>query len=317
MNNDNQNLVTDYADDERLRGTRKRSIKTGVSLLKRLFEYLHEKGIAAAALKVRDANEFGQWLSHIRKHDGEPYKWESVVNFIEAAKSFYSFLKRREMIPSNPFKGMWKIKRHKRIPVNVPKEKDMARLLDSFLDWDGVTTFEKKRRYKMHVLCELMYSTGLRIEEASSLKASDIDFKCGIITLTAGKGGKKRFCFLNEYAKEILRLYMRRMRKQVFDDSFRRTETLFGVCGERLTIILNEELAKAGKSLSMGRLTSHVFRHSLGFHMLRAGCDIRHIQAFLGHKNLSSTEVYTKVEKEDLKRVLDAYHPRKWWKQNE
>jgi integrase/recombinase XerD len=82
----------------------------------------------------------------------------------------------------------------------------------------------------------------------------------------------------------------------------------------RLLIIVNAELAKAVKKLSMKRITSHVFRHAFGFHMLRAGCDIRHIQAFLGHESLSSTEVYTKVEKEDLKRVIDTYHPRRWRK---
>jgi integrase/recombinase XerC len=59
-------------------------------------------------------------------------------------------------------------------------------------------------------------------------------------------------------------------------------------------------------------MRSHGFRHALGYHLLRAGCNIRHIQSILGHRQLRNTEIYTKVENEDLKHVVDACHPRKW-----
>jgi len=59
-------------------------------------------------------------------------------------------------------------------------------------------------------------------------------------------------------------------------------------------------------------ITSHGFRHSLGTHLLRSGCDMRHIQVILGHEALSTTQIYTKVDKEDLKKSLDAFHPRRW-----
>jgi site-specific recombinase XerD len=105
---------------------------------------------------------------------------------------------------SNPFKGLWKIKRGKKIPENIPKEKEMSKLLEALLEWNGMTTFAKKRMYKLHVIGELMYSTGLRIAEVASLKEEDIDFTRGVVWLKEGKGGKKRVCFLNEYAKELL-----------------------------------------------------------------------------------------------------------------
>jgi site-specific recombinase XerD len=68
----------------------------------------------------------------------------------------------------------------------------------------------------------------------------------------------------------------------------------------------NEELKQYGE------YTTHFFRHSVGYHLLKAGCDIRYIQEILGHERLRSTEVYTKVDKEDLLGVIDKYHPRQW-----
>ena len=77
---------------------------------------------------------------------------------------------------------------------------------------------------------------------------------------------------------------------------------------------LNTILNKESKRLGFGHFSSHNFRHAVGYHLLRAGCDIRYIQSILGHKKLSSTQIYTRVDKEDLRRIIDKYHPRFWRK---
>jgi site-specific recombinase XerD len=66
--------------------------------------------------------------------------------------------------------------------------------------------------------------------------------------------------------------------------------------------------------LDLPEFTSHGFRHCVGYHLLRAGCQVRYIQEILGHEHIQSTEVYTKIDKENLKAVLDQYHPRRWKK---
>ena len=119
--------------------------------------------------------------------------------------------------------------------------------------------------------------------------------------------------YLNEYARRLLELYVGRMRPSMFSGR-RKLPTLFGVRTAALRDSLNEALKETTAALGCSTMSSHGFRHAVGFHLLRAGCDIRFIQAILGHRRLQSTEVYTKVDKTDLKRILDNYHPRRFGK---
>jgi len=128
-----------------------------------------------------------------------------------------------------------------------------------------------------------------------------------------GKGGYQRVAFLNEFASEVLRLYVERVRTLALSQwNLRNTDRLFAMGWEQFGKMMNGELARACASLGFPPMRSHGFRHAVGYHLLRAGCNIRHIQSILGHRRLRNTEVYTKVEKEDLKNVVDACHPRKW-----
>jgi integrase/recombinase XerC len=168
-------------------------------------------------------------------------------------------------------------------------------------------------RYRMHVIAELMYSTGLRVSEVAGLKPSDVDFARSVVNVRDGKGGYARVAFLNEYAREVLRLYAEKMRLLVMNELNRnRSEYLFGAGWKNFKRTVNRYLAAASRKLALPALTSHSFRHALGYHLLRAGCNIRHIQEILGHRRLKNTEVYTKVDKEDLRKVLDNCHPRQW-----
>ena len=102
------------------------------------------------------------------------------------------------------------------------------------------------------------------------------------------------------------------MRDYILIKRNRDTEYVFGLRTDSLKLKTNRALAEISGRLGYKKLTTHSFRHSVGFHLLRAGCDIRYIQEILGHKKLATTEVYTKIEKDDLKRVLDKYHPRQF-----
>jgi len=119
--------------------------------------------------------------------------------------------------------------------------------------------------------------------------------------------------FLDEFAREVLRLYVESVRAHAFSEWNRRNDgLLFGTGWGWFGKAVNAELAKTCTSCGLPVMRSHGFRHAVGFHLLRAGCNIRHIQSILGHRRLRNTEVYTKVEKEDLRHVVDACHPRRW-----
>jgi integrase/recombinase XerD len=156
-----------------------------------------------------------------------------------------------------------------------------------------------------------MYSTGLRIAEVSNLKEADIDFDRGLINVVDGKMGINRVCFLNEFAEKLLRIYINEFRDLTFNEWNKgNSGLLFGVKWSNFEKTVNKTLRKISVKLKYPKFTSHNFRHCLGYHLLRSGCDVRHIQAILGHKLLRNTEVYTKVDKEELKEVFDRFHPR-------
>jgi site-specific recombinase XerD len=166
------------------------------------------------------------------------------------------------------------------------------------------------RKYRLHIICELLYSTGLRISEAAALRVEDIDLIRGTVSVVEGKGGFNRTALLNDYCRIILSIYIQRIRPLTLT-AWHDEALLFGTAGwERFGKFVNEGLKEYTEKRNLPPVRSHGFRHALGYHLLRGGCPIRSIQEILGHKKLANTEVYTKVDKEILKEVLDRFHPR-------
>ena len=222
--------------------------------------------------------------------------------YLTAASSFLDFLSVRSLVYSNPFKEIRFIKSEKTLPPVILKEKQMSMLLLYFAEyWKRTNLKSKIKAYRMHVLTELLYSTGLRITEAANLRISDIDFDSATIRVREGKGGYSRIVVLNDYVRDVLSLYVNEIR-DLIQSSWHDPKLLFGTGWERFGKWANETLREATEELSLPPVTCHGFRHALGFHLLRSGCPLRSIQSILGHKRIKNTEIYTKVEKEDLKK---------------
>jgi site-specific recombinase XerD len=159
-------------------------------------------------------------------------------------------------------------------------------------------------------LAEFLYATGLRIAEAASLLPENIDTRARRVYLPKGKGGKSRTAFLTGYAAEVMEIWLKQGRAALPGRGRRKNgKQLFGTGRETLAKAANAELKKVCGELDIPVITCHGFRHSLGTHLLKSGCDMRHIQMILGHESLNSTQIYTRVDKEDLKNSLDQYHP--------
>jgi len=304
-----EEYLHEFLCEEALKPVLRSSVKGLESKLRKLAAYLAELSIEAGELKVRQAQAFQAWL----KEEGKPKCRNTVATIVIAASRFYEYLKRRKAAVSNPFAGIKRVRLDAGIPKNILSPKDVNRLLDELARFnEGEDFYEKVRRYRLHVLAELLYSTGMRISEAAALKVNDVDLQRGTVGMYDRKSKKKRVCFLNEYARGVLRLYLTRMRKWIFFANNYADGSLFGAKGGRLCIALNELLKECCAHLKLPLVTSHSFRHMVGSHLLKAGCDLRYIQELLGHERLKSTQVYTRVDKEDLRAVIDACHPRRF-----
>ena len=280
----------------------------------KLLEYLGEICVDVAALGAHDAQAYTGWLSAQLTRSGAPYAATSVASYQYAARAFFAYLKSRGVVVANPFQETRRVRTPKRIPRGLLKEPEMARLLEHLCRFDQLPSLKTAvARYRVHVAAELMYSTGLRVSEVAALTLDDIDFSRSTVRVRSGKGGFERLALLNEFARETLRLFVDRGRAHVLSAANEpNAKLLFGTGWSWWGIFLNKELAKACAELGLPAMRSHGFRHAVGYHLLRAGCPIRYIQSVLGHKRLRTTEVYTRVEKQDLQRVVDACHPRKW-----
>ena len=281
---------------------------------RRVIRWFESEELSPEAVTIADAVRFSSYLSTLTTRDGVAITTGTMINYLKAARRFFAYLVESERIGTNPFAELPYPKSPEHLSRNVLTEAQMACLLAHLARFDeSATARERLRRYRVHVVAEFLYATGLRIAEAASLVESNLDLSSRLVYLPEGKGGAARTAFLSGYASDVMARYLSRGRDAVLGKYDRlHGDTLFGADKARLAAVVNEELREVCASLAIPVITTHGFRHSLGTHLLRAGCDMRHIQAILGHESLNTTQIYTKVDKDDLKRSLDAFHPRQW-----
>jgi integrase/recombinase XerD len=282
-------------------------------LSRRMLAWFDAEELDVYECSIQDAVRYEAWLSEHRSCDDAPLATGTMHNYLKAARRFFDFLVVTGRRASNPFRELRFPRLGEHVSRNVLSEAQMGRLLRELSQWDALLGLARLRRYRVHVLAEFLYATGLRIAEACSLTEANIDLAHRIVYVPEGKGGKARAAFLTGYTVAVLETYLAHGRALVLGNYPRaHAETLFGANKARVAAVMNGELAKVCTALGIPVITSHGFRHSLGTHLLRAGCDMRHIQVILGHERLQTTQVYTRVDKDDLRRSLDAFHPRQW-----
>ncbi len=281
---------------------------------RRFLKWFEDEHLRLEDVKVTDAIRYKKALSEIITKNGKHISTGTVLNYLKTARSFFKYLAMTQKIESNPFEAIKNPRLPEHISRNVLTEPQMNKLLDKFARYYEITNQEKAiRRYKCHVLCELLYSTGLRIAEAGNLLESNIDLKHHFVYVSNGKGNIPRIAFLTSYAADIIKQYLKKGRNIVIRNyNMKNSNLLFGVTKARLGAVLNEELHQVCTELEIPIITSHGFRHSLGTHLLKNGCDMRYIQVILGHERLGTTQIYTKVDKDDLRNSIDQHHPRQY-----
>ena len=274
----------------------------------RLLRYFEEKNLNPVTLSVQDAIEYKAAIAeHITKN-GNRVSAGTCCNSLKAARSLFNYIAASGKRGSNPFLAVPYPRLGEHFSRNFLSEAEMNLLLSN------LRHFKDSEGYRVHVLSELLYSTGLRISEAASLFYEDIDIPQRLVHVQHGKGGVNRTAFLTGYAAAVLYHYKKRGRQAVINmyrGKRKKGDNLFCVDYSRLQDSVNMALKKTCTKLELPVITSHGFRHSLGTHLLRSGCDMRHIQIILGHKKLETTQVYTHVDKDDVKASLDMYHPRR------
>ena len=306
-------LYEEYLEYEKSRVT-EQGFESLKGRTRRFLKWLEENDLLPEEVKVMDAIQYKKEVGERKTKEGSEISVGTIQNYLKASRSFFDYLVLTERIKTNPFKAVKNPRVPEHISRNVLTESQMNRLLEEFSRYYEIENREKAlRRYRCHVLCEFLYSTGMRIAEAGSLIESNLDLERRFVYIPEGKGRVPRTAFLTGYAADVMKEYLKIGISLVMGTYQRpNSELLFGAIKARIGSVLNEELKEVCKKLELPVITSHGFRHSLGTHLLKNGCDMRYIQVILGHERLGTTQIYTKVEKDDLRNSIDAYHPRKY-----
>jgi integrase/recombinase XerC len=227
-----------------------------------------------------------------------------------ALRSFYKFMVRRGVVETSPVKGVSLPKAEKRLPKFLTPEQ-MTALLEAP---ERETAPDEREPDPLLAardvaILETIYSCGLRVSELSSLRVFDIDFT-GQLVRVRGKGKKERQVPIGEPALDAIKTYWSKLlapptaEQPVF---LARPDRFKAVSPRVIQLRLKQHLVAAGLD---PHLTPHKLRHSYATHLLNAGADLRSVQELLGHAHLVTTQVYTHVSTERLKKAYDKAHPR-------
>lgn len=245
---------------------------------------------------------------HIRAFVSELHKIgyspSSIMRIFSAVRGFFKYLLREEIIKKDPVKGVLL----PRVQKNLPKPLTFEEV-EKLLSAPDTSTPLGLRDSAM---LEMMYAAGLRVSELISLKTENLNLAYGYVRIR-GKGRKERLVPIGEVAIERVREYIENARGILLGKK-KESEYLFlNRRGNRMTRqrfweIIKEYAKKCG--IPLEKISPHVIRHSFATHLLERGADIVSVQNLLGHSSLTTTQIYTLVNKERLKRVYEEYHPR-------
>lgn len=226
----------------------------------------------------------------------------TISRKLSSLRSFYKYLVKNEKVKTNPFLLVSSPKKEKRIPKFI-NYNDMDEIFN-------VPDINTPIGLRDRLILEILYSSGIRVSELVNIKIKDIDFSNRTI-LILGKGNKERMVSFDEYALDIMNLYMKNSRNTLLG-SISSEYLVVGKKQEKLTTrrveqIVDDIIKKTSLKLNV---TPHMFRHTFATHLLDNGCDLLAVQELLGHESLATTEIYTHVSNEHLRNVYLKCHPR-------
>ena len=253
-----------------------------------------------AAVAICDKSVIQNYVRHL--FDVRSLKEASVKRHLATLRSFFHWLEDDgEEVVEDPFRGARiRIRMPKRLPRVIARS-DLRRLLLH----DRPHTFADLTAY---VATELLFATGMRVSELASLLDSAVDVDEGTITII-GKGNRQRRVFVPDELKSLLRDY-----RIVRDRCPSTAETfLINSRGDAASPQMIRRLVRlhGERSAVRDRVTPHMFRHSVATYLLEEGVDIRYVQRLLGHRSISTTEIYTHVADAALKVRITERHPRR------
>jgi len=302
-------MISAYIDEylNHLRVVKNASQLTLVSYrtdLEQYFNYLAQRqgnDVEHLQISTIDHKSVRDYLA-LLQHQG--MKRSTVARKLAALRSFVCYLCRENLLPSNPIAAVATPKQDQRLP-NFLYPIEVVRLIEA-------PDICKPLGIRDRALLELLYATGIRVSELVGLTVADLNQQQGLVRVT-GKGGKDRIVPLGKPSSEWLSRYLK-VRVSLLGKSHKASNALFlNRFGQQLSVRgVRNIINKYVDALAINaKVSPHTLRHTFATHLLNQGADLRSVQELLGHVRLSTTQIYTHLTKEDIKRVHNRTLPRR------
>ena len=239
---------------------------------------------------------------YIRNLNNQGLAPKSIARIISSIRSYHNFLSSEQIIKENPALNLDTPKIPKKLPL-VLSEKEISDIIKAI---DDAYQFSKRDK----AIIEMLYSCGIRVSELCDLETSNLIIDDDLIRVM-GKGSKERLLPIGGRAKRFLNDYLIHLRHKLII----KTSSSFVFVsrnGKQLTrAMINNILKKWSLNSGIKKpISPHTLRHSFATHLLEGGADLRFVQALLGHSDITTTQIYTHLDKHHIKQVYKSHHPR-------
>jgi integrase/recombinase XerD len=264
----------------------------------KLTQFLQEQKItkSPAQLKLKDLQQFLKWVTELGMTSS------SQARIISGIRAFYKYCLLENISETDPT-----------VLLEAPK---LKRALPDVLSFDEIeeiiaqVDLSKPEGGRNKAILELMYSCGLRVSEVVNLRISQLYFDAGFIRVT-GKGDKERLVPVGKSAAKYVKIYLKDIRIHIMVQKGNEDIVFLNKRGTKLSrimifLIIKELVKKAGIKKTV---SPHTFRHSFATHLVEGGADLRAVQEMLGHESITTTEIYTHLDREFLRKTLENFHP--------
>ncbi len=281
------------------RSLSKNSIDAYLYDIDKLYQYFDYIKLTTSPTEVKskDIKEFLVWINELGMTPS------SQARVLSGIKAFYKYLMLEDLMKIDPSAVIETPKLGRKLPDTLSLEE-----INLLLDTVDAGTPEGMRNKAM---LETLYACGLRVSELVNLKISDIFLEIDFIKVT-GKGDKERFVPLGSSAKKFIKIYQHEIRVHVPVQKGEEDILFLNRRGKRLTRVMIFTIIKnlAVKASIKKSISPHTFRHSFATHLVEGGADLRAVQEMLGHESITTTEIYTHLDRNYLKEVITSFHPR-------
>tara|TARA_Y100000589_G_scaffold63021_2_gene54283 strand:- start:1718 stop:2617 length:900 start_codon:yes stop_codon:yes gene_type:complete len=276
------------------------SIEAYLNDIKKLTDFLKLRGNDSLKYSEVDTDIINDFIEYLYKLGISSYTQARIISGI---KSFFNYLVYEEKILANPTELLESPKLNKKLPdtLNINE-------IDKILNSIDLSTYEGTRN---RAIIETLYSCGLRVSELINITIQNLYLDVGFIKVI-GKGSKERLVPIGSSAIKHINIYIKNYRKSFKAISGNEGFLFLNRRGKKLSrnmiFIIVKQLSI--KNNIEKNISPHTFRHSFATHLIEGGADLRAVQDMLGHESITTTEIYTHLNKEYLREVVKKYHPR-------